>query len=92
MQLEPATLIFVFGLVAAGGAAAWRISSLETRTRELEAFRIRAGERLGKLEVDARYMRRSLTAPAGNQVVGAGPVVDAGGRVLAPVPDGESSE
>lgn len=78
-----ASLIFLLTIAATGGAALWRLGHLEARMRELEAFRSRAGERLGKLEESTRHLRR-LTGAQGN------PVVDAGGRVLGPVDDTSS--
>lgn len=90
MQLEPAFVIFAVSVIAAAGAGVYRLGALEARVRELEAFRIRGGERLGRLEENARHVRRSLTSPAGH-LAAAGQVVDAGGRVLAPVDHDESS-
>lgn len=91
MQVDPALVVVAATVIATAGAALYRLGSLEARVKELEAFRIRGGERLGKLEEGARLMRRGLTAPAGHQVVGAGQVVDAGGRVVATIDGGESS-
>lgn len=86
MQLEPAFVIFAVTVIAAAGAGVYRLGALEARVRELEAFRIRAGERLGRIEESTRHLRRSLTSPAGHGQV------DAGGRVLAPIVGDSSSE
>jgi hypothetical protein len=77
------SLIFLLGIAAAAGAALWRLGSLEARTKELEAFRARAGERIGRLENDTRHLRK-LTGAHGV------PIPAGGGQVAGPVDD-ESS-
>lgn len=79
MTLEPGILIGLVTGAAALGAALYRLGSLEARTRELEAFRSRAGERIGKLESSSRHLTRALTRPQGVAAVAAVPeLVDEG--------------
>lgn len=76
--------IFILTAAAGAGAALWRLGHLEARVKELEAFRQRAGERLGRLETDTRHLRRSLTGTHGV------PLLPGGGQVVGPVDDTSS--
>ena len=57
MQVDPSLVVVAATVIATAGAALYRLGSLEARVRELEAFRIRGGERLGRLEENARHVQ-----------------------------------